>query len=62
VKGFTTWCKLNSRIQGHENSPAHRSAVLVRKQLGRVLNKLGLTDDHLQQDIAEKDKKWEEIL
>jgi hypothetical protein len=59
---FTTWRKLNPRIQDHENSPAHRSAFLPWKKLERGLNKSGLIDDHLQQQIAKGDKKWREIL
>jgi hypothetical protein len=60
--GFTTWSKLNPRIQDHENSPAHRQAFLAWKKLERELNKSGLIDDHLQQEIAKADKKWREIL
>jgi hypothetical protein len=57
---FTT--KLNPRIQGHENSPAHRSAFLAWKELERGLNKSGLIDDHLQQQIANAAKMRREIL
>jgi hypothetical protein len=60
--GFTTWRKLNPRIQDHENSPTHRSAFLAWKELERGLNKSGLIDDHLQQQITEAAKKWREIL
>jgi hypothetical protein len=60
--GFTTWRKLNARIQGNENNPAYRSTFLARKELERGLNKSGLIDDHLQQQIAKAAKKWREIL
>jgi hypothetical protein len=57
--GFTTWHKLNPRIQDHENSPAHHSAFLAWKELECGLNK---SDDHLQQEIAKAAKMWREIL
>jgi phosphoribosylaminoimidazole (AIR) synthetase len=60
--GFTTWRKVNSRIQDHENSPAHRSAFLAWEELERELNKSGQIDDHLQQQIDKAAKKWREIL
>jgi hypothetical protein len=60
--GFTTWRKLNPHIEDHENSPAHRSAFLAWKELEHGLNKSGLIDDHLQQQIAIAAKKWREIL
>jgi hypothetical protein len=60
--GFTTWRKLVPRIQDHENSSAHRSAFLAWRELERGLNKSGLIDDHLQQQIAKAAKKWREIL
>jgi hypothetical protein len=60
--GFTTWRKLNPRIQDHENSPAHRLAFLAWKKLERGLNKSGLFDDRLQQEIAKAAKMWREIL
>jgi hypothetical protein len=60
--GFTTWRKLNPRIQDHENSPVHRSAFLAWEELERGLNKSELIDDHLQQQIAKAAKKWREIL
>jgi hypothetical protein len=50
--GFTTWRKPNPRIQDHEYCPVHRSAFLAWKELERELNKSGLIDDHLQQQIA----------
>jgi hypothetical protein len=53
--GFTTWRKLNLRIQDHDNSPSHRSEFLAWKELERGVNKSGLIDDHLQQ-IAEAAK------
>jgi hypothetical protein len=46
-KGFTTWRKLNPRIQDHVNSPAHRSVFLAWKELELRLKKRGLIDDHL---------------
>jgi hypothetical protein len=52
--GFTTRCKQNPRIQDHENIPAHRSAFLAWKELERGLNKSGLNDGHLQQQITEE--------
>jgi hypothetical protein len=60
--GFTTWHKLNPRIQDHENSPAHCSSFPAWKELECGLNKSGLIDDHLQQQIAKAAKKWREIL
>jgi hypothetical protein len=60
--GFTTWRKLNPRIQDHENSPAHRLAFLAWKELERELNKSGLIDDYLQQQITKAAKKWRKFL
>jgi hypothetical protein len=60
--GFTTWLKLIPRFQDHENSLAHRSPFLTWKEFERGLNKSGLIDDHLQQQIAKAAKKWREIL
>jgi hypothetical protein len=59
---FTTWRKLNPRIQNHENSRAHRSAFLSWKELERGLNKSGLIDYHLQQETAKAANKWREII
>jgi hypothetical protein len=54
---------LQPGVQDHENRPpAHRSTFLAWKELERGLNKSGLIDDHLQQQIAKAAKTWREIL
>ena len=60
--GFSLWRKLISLIQDHENSPAHRSAFLEWKELERSLNKGGLIDDLLQEQMSKAAKTWKEIL
>lgn len=60
--GFSTWKKLNPRIQDHENSPAHRSSFLEWKDLERSMRNGGLIDNRLQQLIREETKVWRDIL
>jgi hypothetical protein len=59
---FTTWSKLNPRIQDHENTPAHRSAFLAWKELERGLNKSGLIDDHSNNKLIKKLQSGEKFL
>lgn len=62
VSGFSTWRKLNPRIQNHETSAAHRSAFMEWKELERSLNKGPAIDSHLQRQVCEAAKIWKEIL
>lgn len=49
---FLLWKNFKSPVQDHENNPAHRSTLLDQKELEGSLNKVGLTDDRLQQQIT----------
>ncbi|XP_041565725.1 zinc finger MYM-type protein 5-like [Drosophila elegans] len=46
--GFSSWKKLNPRIEEHESSRAHRFSFLEWKDMERSLKKGGLLDDRLQ--------------
>jgi hypothetical protein len=52
--GFTTW--------HHKNHPALRSEFIAQKELERGLNKSGLFDDHIQQQIAKAAKRGGKFL
>lgn len=60
--GFSTWRKLNPRVQDHENSPAHRVAFLEWKDLERALQKGTVIDDRLQQQVLEQSRIWRVVL
>ena len=45
-------------MHDHEITPTNGSAFLAWRGLERWWNKCGLIDDHFQQQIAERAKRW----